>query len=83
MLGTPYEVTLVKEPNDIQFREVKMPGEKPAHGKEGEHMKLNLRNMINPGYDLPSKFKHSGPINLMEFSNEYGVLFYALENTLY
>ena len=58
-----------------------MPGEQPKN-KEADHMKLNLKNLIDANYDLASKFKHSGPMNLIEFSNEFGALFYALDKDL-
>ena len=59
-----------------------MPGSKVAAGKEADHMKINVKEMLSPNYDLVQNFKHSGPINLMEFSNEYGVLIYAVGKEL-
>jgi hypothetical protein len=41
-------------------------------------MKLNLKELVNKDYDLVENFKQSGPINLMEFSNQYGVMIFAV-----
>ena len=86
--NSPFTIELVSEPNDVQFREVKLSKERGGDGQK--EVKINIVKLLQEKYpdngqacDLVNEFQHSGPPNLMEVDNEYGLVYFALGKCLF
>lgn len=86
--GTPFQVEERVGPSDLKIREVKVP---ETQGGDGvKEVKVLLQKTLAGAFpdlvgefDMIDTFKASGPPNLIQVSQEYGVLFYALGQCLF
>jgi hypothetical protein len=86
---SPHEIMITREPNHIQFREVKVPPELGGDGTKEVKLKLleelskKFKSQIGDDFDLVGEFKKSSPPNLVEYHKNFGIMFLAIGKCLF
>lgn len=85
LVGSPFEMEMRDDPQDVRFREVKVAGERntPVKFNIQKALLKDYGAEIGQHFDLIEEFKRSSAPCLLEIDNQLGCLLYSLGNCLF